>query len=232
MTAPSGSTTPATVLTQAGNPTTPLDPKKGFESFLIVEYTNVAQAFFNAGSVITQFFQYYLLALAVPLTATGLVIKVTSGTIDMWWLMQSGAASYLGVFFLGIGAVGVCMATYIANLRLDALLYARSVNGIRNYFYALGNLPKEQEPLIRILPRDTNRPNYFEPWFFLPVVVAFAVLNTIYIAFGLLLVGLDGKLRFAFPLIVFLAHPFIYLALVRHRDRHYLKHSQESRPIS
>src|SRR5690349_8345005 len=96
------------------NTKTPLD------EFMLTEYSNLAQAFFNAGTGITQFFQYYLLAMGVPLTVAGIVLKVSSDTLDPAKVVQSATAVPLGIFFLLGGLVGVCMALYITNLRLDA----------------------------------------------------------------------------------------------------------------
>jgi len=41
----------------------------------------------------------------------------------------------LGFIFICIAVVGFLVMIYIANLRMDAILYARTVNGIRKYFF-------------------------------------------------------------------------------------------------
>lgn len=193
-----------------------------FERFMLGEYSNLAQAFFSAGTTITQFFQYYLIALGVPLTAAGIAVKVSTGTIDVQQLEQSRVAGPLGWFFVIVGVVGWLIAGYITNLRLDALLYAHSVNGIRNYFYTLKDLPREIEVRYRVLPRDVDQPGLFEPRFFLFVVLSFALLNGVYIALGLILLT-HG--RFVVTVGVFavsvIAHVVLYALLADRRKSDY-----------
>ena len=193
-----------------------------FERFMLGEYSNLAQAFFSAGTTITQFFQYYLIALGVPLTAAGIAVKVSTGTIDIQQLEQSTVAGPLGWFFVIVGVVGWLIAGYITNLRLDALLYARSVNGICNYFYTLEDLPREIEVRYRVLPRDVDQPGLFEPRFFLFVVLSFALLNGVYIALGLILLT-NG--RFVVTVGVFavsvIAHVVLYAFLADRRKSDY-----------
>ena len=195
-----------------------------FERFMLGEYTNLAQAFFSAGTTITQFFQYYLIALGVPLTAAGIAVKVSTGTLDIQQLEQSAIAVPLGWFFIIVGVVGWFMAGYITNLRLDAILYARSVNGIRNYFYTLASLSPQNELAYRVLPRDVNKPDLFEPRFFLFVMLSFSLLNGVYVALGLILLRY-GKLSvvigtFAVSVI---AHIVLYAVLAHYRESDYGK---------
>ena len=55
---------------------------------------------------------------------------------------------------------------YVINLRCDAVLYARTINGIRNYFYETKKLDIESENRYRVLIKRTQTPRYFEPTYF------------------------------------------------------------------
>jgi hypothetical protein len=193
--------------------------KDPFEQFLLVEYANLAQAFFNAGTSLTQFFQYYLIALGVPLTAAGIAAKVVGEKQTLAAVVGTPVGRLLAGAFLIIGVVGLCMAVYIINLRVDALLYARAVNGIRRYFYSQPE-PARAVDQYRALSTDTAIPSYREPVvFFWPVVAAFALLNTTYVAISLLLL-IDHIACVAVLAGLFLIlHAGVYLAVTSFREK-------------
>src|SRR5262245_26042306 len=87
-----------------------------YSKFLLAEYSNIAQAFFNSGTTITQFFQYYLLALSVPITLAGVILKVTAGSLNIEQLQGTATASFLASFLLAIAFAGLCMMAYIINI--------------------------------------------------------------------------------------------------------------------
>lgn len=200
-------------MSEEGNQSTTTD---AFERFLLIEYTNLAQAFFSAGATLTQFFQYYLLALGVPLTAAGIAIKVSDNTLDLQAVMVAPTGRVLGFVFLVIGFVGVCMAAYIMNLRIDALLYAHSVNGIRGYFYNLPGL-RDGVHKYRVPSTDTEFPPFLETWSFIPVVTAFALLNSAYLASGLALVLKSMCAAALLGTVALVAHYGIYWLIAERR---------------
>jgi hypothetical protein len=191
--------------------------KTPFEEFLLIEYTNLAQAFFSAATSITQFFQYYLLALGVPLTAVGVIAKLSNGKLEE--IQVSGVSAVLGALFLVVSVVGVCVATYIMNLRFDALLYARAVNGIRRYFYGKSTLQKEMTMKTRVLYIDVDKPLFFEGFIFLPVVFAFAVLNSAYLFLGVSLLKVGILCASLFTGVFFVGHVVWYGILAGRREK-------------
>ena len=132
---------------------------------------------------------------------------------------------------VGLGTVallGLLVLGYVINLRCDAVLYARTVNGLRRYFYEGGPLDLESEQRYRVLPKRTQVPRYLESYYFLFVVLTFAVVGTAYWSAGmyffyqatarpldLVFVGLVG--------ICPLAHVALYEVVARYRERRYLK---------
>ena len=118
---------------------------------------------------------------------------------------------------------------YVVNLRLDSLLYARTVNGLRDHSARKSRLPADELRRVLVLPRSVGLPRYFEASFFLPVVVAFAILDSGYLVGGWFwhVASLDAF--DAWWMWIALAgggycalHIGTYLALARHRESGYL----------
>ncbi|MBW3598149.1 MAG: hypothetical protein KY475_12865, partial [Planctomycetes bacterium] len=84
-----------------------------------------------------------------------------------------------------IALTGVCLMAHLTNLRLEALHYARAVNGIRKHFYRRASLPVREEFAMRALPRTTSQPRYWEPRRFGWIIGAFIVLDELYLIAGL-----------------------------------------------
>ena len=150
--------------------------------FLLAEYDHVSQALFDVNKTITQFFQFYLLILTLPVTLAGAVFKFSNGSLTLQSLLQSELAPRLAVVFFVIALVGLGMLIYIVNLRLDSLLYARTCNGVRKHFLDLARTTPQEEMWFRTLPRAIHLPRYQEWRFFGAVVMAFALMNTLYVA--------------------------------------------------
>lgn len=160
--------------------------RDNFERFLLAEYDHISQAYFATVASISQFFQYYVLIISLPVSAA-----VVFGKVDTWVQYRKQILGSLRnndlvialvttVIFLALWAV----AGYVTNLRADSLLYARTINGIRKYFSNYSGLPLKDEFRYRILPRSTSFPAYFEPWYFGYVVITFALLNSLILFFG------------------------------------------------
>ena len=124
---------------------------------------------------------------------------------------------------------------YIINLRLDALLYARTVNSIRKFFYDRAQIGFFYKQRLRTLPQNAYQPAYLEVYF-LPVVLSFTFLNSSYFLLAGLLwydgsTGLiAGKALSAVPLagwlalvVAFALHLMLYWRMAVHRENSYLK---------
>jgi hypothetical protein len=86
--------------------------------------------------------------------------------------------------------IGFCMMLYIVSLQNVSLLYARTVNGVRNHFYNIAALEPELELSVRVLTRTVKKPRYFRESF-VPTVVAFALLDGSYPALAWFLISLS-----------------------------------------
>jgi len=195
----------------------------GFSDFLLAEYENIAGAHFRAIQTITSFFRYYLLIMSVPVSAIAFLLNWGGHEApgQLVWRFQFPA--YLGLF--AVSVVGLFVYLYILNLRFDAVLYARVINGVRKYYYDRSGAPAWEQARLRVLPQTTAVPHYVEPRYFLPVVLVFGLVNSSYLAGAMYVLN---SLRFDFSvwsqfLSMLGLHVATYYWYAEHRDRAYLK---------
>lgn len=201
-----------------------------FQKFLLSEYNNIAKAHFNTVNTISNFFRYFLLLVTVPVPIVVLLFqKLEMPKLEV---VEGVIKPFAGIGSIVVFIVGICVVAYIMNLRFDALLYARTVNGIRRYFYNLSNIDIFSLNKIRVLPSTVTAPSYREWRYFYPVVFALSVINGFYLFFSILLFDSDILKNHQYiPFIVsivssILLSTIIYICLSNHREKGYL-----SRPI-
>lgn len=154
--------------------------KTVFEEFLLAEYNNIADAHHISVSTMTAFFKHYLLIMSVPVSAIVLMLTLQARSISTAPPTIDTAVILGGTLLLF--TLGIVVMVYIINLRIRALLYARTVNGIRCYF--ADSNPGYKKYLV--LPTLTNKPSYREWGEFGPVILTFALVNTAYLVGGTL----------------------------------------------
>jgi hypothetical protein len=197
-----------------------------FEKFLLKEYDNIAQAHFNTTATISTFFRYYLLIISFPLTALTILTKTVESASS--YIPSASMLVWLSIFLC---AVGLSIMGYILNLRFDAILYARQVNGIRDIFWKKSDLPPDLEAKTRVLPRSTDLPKYYETQYFFCVVIAFFLLDSLYPFIGLRYymaqTGDSCSCNWLIPSIAsgisIAIHWACYYYLAWHRENNYLK---------
>ncbi len=156
--------------------------------FLLKEYENVAQAFFNSYEVAAKWVRYYLIILAFPFSFVAIIYSDKKGIFDLFNLPNS-----IAILICLIGLLCLLISYIIIDLRLDSVLYARTVNGIRKYFVdqeknlhndnAVSNILDE----CIVLPTNVNKPSFFKyhgDLFFLALFMS--IVNASYISFGLI----------------------------------------------
>ena len=139
--------------------------------------------------------------------------------------------SYASMVFGIIALIGFLVMLYIINLRSDVILYARTVNSIRKYFYDRADMDPINVLRFRVLPQSTSQPSYFEPIYFLPVILAFGLFDSIYAAIPFIKFGgfsgsiSDKSISYdnAVELVIFFAgfcfsHFAAYYLYARHRE--------------
>jgi len=178
---------------------------KYFEKFQIEEYKNISNAHFETNKQIGIFFRYFLIISSTPALIFAWFGKNNPKFIDS--LLYGDYVSinlFVGFFLIFISIIGILSSFYLVSLRLDSILYARTVNGTRKYFYKLASL--ENEVSFRLLPKQTNIPKYFDNHTFGVLFYAVAIINSSYFALGTRIIASVGETFFK---VYFHINPFI-----------------------
>jgi uncharacterized HAD superfamily protein len=203
-----------------------------FHEYLKAEYRHIAEAHFRTIEAISSFFRYYLLIMSLPITLIALSMALSSQAEELLGAIFRLGPLLSAILFV-ISLVGFCVLLYIINLRMDVVLYARTINAIRKHFY-------DQAPMMdintklrtRVLPQTPFQPGYVEHRYFLPVVLSFALFDTFYLFWALTLLGGTTPTDITFQSIPWWAwwglgflvvHYGAYRWLAWHREHSYLK---------
>jgi uncharacterized HAD superfamily protein len=215
----------------------PNDPDKAnrdqFAEFLRKEYDNIAQAHFKTTEMISEYIKHYLTLVTIPFSVLVVLMNldifknaIASGSLDRLFIIP------VYLLFFVISFIGFMFFWYIINLRMDALLYARTINGIRKFFY---DHDKSLDPIehyrIRVLPQSPFIPGYRERYFFIPLVITFSILNSIFLFVSIeaFVFANGNNIPFINPLIIlstagfFVFHGIWYLYLAHKRELSYLQ---------
>ncbi len=167
-----------------------------FEEFQIEEYKNISNAHFETNKQIGIFFRYFLLIASAPALIfiwfgkdIYLLNSLINGNEDV--LLRN---IFVGFFLLFISIIGLMSSFYLISLRLDSILYARTVNGVRKFFYNEENIKNEDH--YRVLPKQTNIPKYFDIHTFGILIFTVAIINSIYFSLGTRIIAGIGNLFF------------------------------------
>jgi len=193
-----------------------------FKDFLLSEYSNIAQAHFKSIETISTFFRYYLIIMAIPLSTFAVIYQI--GSINTQLINIANQYKLLfSIVFICISLVGTGLFCYVVNLRLDVVLYARVVNGIRKFFYDGFDEDVNLKMRWKILPQSPHLPPYFEIGYFLPVVLVFGITNSLYLFLGLWSLSSEIWIPILLGPFCFFLHFLIYNLYTRHRETAYLK---------
>lgn len=210
-----------------------------FEDYQKEEYHYIAEAHFKTIEAISSFFRYYLLLMSLPLSILGALSAMGSKSGQFESLLSNAKFLIpLVTVSVAVAFVGFCVMLYIVNLRMDVILYARTVNSIRKYFYDHSKLSVIEKLRLRVLPQTPFMPAYHERAYFWPVVFAFATFNSLYLFLGLrfLPVTSDGTWQFfsfrvtlletiGITALFFILHFFAYMLYARHRETGYIRNA-------
>lgn len=206
-----------------------------FDIYLGSEYAHIAEAHFRTIDTITAFFRYYLLIMSIPISfVVAFLIIAPKPSLSLDTIQAY--TPVLATIFLVISLAGGGVLLYLISLRMDAILYARTVNAIRKHFY--DKVPRDIMDLDvklrkRVLPQTSSQPAYFEMRYFGPVVGTIAIFNTLYLFGALTLFGgltpVDISLRtipgFVLPVsfIFLISHFLAYFWYAQYREHAYLR---------
>jgi uncharacterized HAD superfamily protein len=199
-----------------------MNEENKFEKYLLSEYSNIAQAHFKSIETISTFFRYYLLIMSIPISAIAVFFQIAPDKKEISSIVLQYKLPISIVLFC-ISLVGLGVFCYITNLRMDTILYAKTVNGIRKYFYDRSDIDIGLKLQMRVLPQSPQLPPYCEKSYFLPVVFVFGIMNTLYLSIGCYMIIKSYPVLVGVTTIFFLCHFPIYYWYAYHRETAYFK---------
>lgn len=166
--------------------------------FLLKEYDRISEAHFNTSNQISLFFRYYLTLMSVPALLLLYVNKDIS-TVESIFILSNDFAlrPHIGILCLMISFIGIALTIFLTKLKFEHILYARTVNGIRNYFH------KQDETLKQylVLPTDTKKPSFIG-FGFGSLVFVNGLVNSGYLCLGLFLLKIKCYLFYGVLLLI------------------------------
>ena len=128
--------------------------RDNLDEYLRGEYQNIAQAHFRTMEAISSFFRYYLLIMSAPIPILALFISLSGELQGVVNLLQNFKLLVFGILLV-ISLAGFFVMLYVTNLRMDAILYARTVNSIRKHFFdSAKDVNFETKLRMRVLPQS------------------------------------------------------------------------------
>jgi hypothetical protein len=160
-------------------------PDNDISDFLLKEYENIAQAFFNAREVLAKWVKYYLLVMAVPFSFIAFIYKDQPKNFNIFELPET-----LSILISLIGLIGLFLSFIIIDSGIDSILYARTVNGIRKFFL-------DREPTLTIhdnqfintrdytvLPDSKKKPAYLSCGELAWITIVTSLIDSFYLSMG------------------------------------------------
>lgn len=170
-----------------------------FDDFQLEEYKNISNSHFESGKQVSTFFRYYLLILSAP----AVLLSIISGSVDEFTKffkgeLNEGIYDLVFFYFVLISISGLFIYWYIINIRHDSILYARTVNKVRKYFFDKSDLKIGEWSRYLELPVLGSKPKYIDKLMFFPLALIFTIINSSFLFFGLYLRRLHSEFIFNF----------------------------------
>jgi len=195
---------------------------KDSSDFMLVEYEKIASAYFGLRDQSNEWFKAYLALIGLPLTVLAAVLKLGDGNLSdtLGDLPQLVAALLVLVSFLGF-----FVTLSVISMRMEMILYARTINLVRRYF-------GDQDEKLRkffILPTSDVLPPFYEAWramFWQVIMLGF--LDSIILTVGIQSLSTCGWAISIFIGVLFLLlHWFVYYLSALKREKGWTRHFSE-----
>jgi hypothetical protein len=127
------------------------------KDFMTTEYDKISSAYFGLRDQVNEWFKAYLTLIGFPLTVLVAVLKIgeDSPPVTLTTLPDFVSGLLLLVSFLGF-----FVTLSIISMRMEMILYARTINRVRGFFADADNtlLP------FLVLPTTDTKPPFYETW--------------------------------------------------------------------
>lgn len=128
---------------------------KDSSDFMITEYERISTAYFGLRDQVNEWFKAYLSVIGLPLTILAAVLKFSSDDEQISITSIPSIVSWLLVI---VAFLGLFVTLSIISMRMEMILYARTINIVRRYF-----AEKEKGlPKYLVLPKTDEKPPFYE----------------------------------------------------------------------
>jgi len=209
---------------------------KDASDFAFEEYDKIATAFFNLQEQISEWFRVYIATIGLPITLLTAIWKVQNPTGT---LKLSDIPIYVSGLMILVSALGFFICLIVISTRLEMVLYARTINGIRRYFAVIDgnstpspNAIDENVPLdpielkeYLILPTNDITPPFYEAWrsvFLQVIAMSIFNLTVLYVA----LISLEISICISIPISLLFGslHLIAYMIFAKRRENKWNVH--------
>ena len=140
--------------------------QKDASDFMIQEYEQIADAYFGLRDQVNDWFKSYLSLIGLPITVLVAVLKLVGGELP---ISISRLPDIVAGLLILVAALGFFVTLSIIAMRMEMILYARTINGVRRYFAELDRSLGSKTAgcaLVDylILPTSDAAPPFFEAW--------------------------------------------------------------------
>ena len=192
---------------------------KGPSDFMLEEYTQTNLGFFHLQTKINDWFKTFIALYGIPFTVLAAVIGLGDPIDSLDPFDLPGIVAFL---LAVIALLGCFVAMMIVSMRMEMILYKRTVNVVRRYFAEIekGNSGNLGIASFLILPTSDLFPPFYEPWrdtFWQVLFIGFQGSLTLYIAIANL-VSLDLVVLTIPAALYWALHWFGYWVTARRRE--------------
>ncbi|MBC8493120.1 MAG: hypothetical protein H8D43_04975 [Chloroflexi bacterium] len=140
--------------------------QKDASDFMIQEYDQIASAYFGLRDQVNEWFKTYLTLVGLPVTVLGVALKISNGEGP---LSIADLPDVVSGPLIAVALLGFFVTLTIVSMRMEMILYARTINGIRRYFAVLDQKAKSEMGDFQlanylILPTSDALPPFYEDW--------------------------------------------------------------------
>lgn len=123
--------------------------------FMITEYDRISTAYFGLQNQVNEWFKSYLTVIGFPITVLVAILRLVPSEEE---ITLTSLPNILAGLLLIIALLGLFITISIISMRMEMIMYARTINLVRRYF-AVNN-----EKLLDYLalPKTDTKPGFYE----------------------------------------------------------------------
>ena len=131
---------------------------------MIKEYDRISTAYFSLRAQVNEWIKIYITLIGLPLTVLAVVLNKGIGSTD---INLNNIPIIVSALLFMVSILGFFVTLSIISIRMQMILYARTINGVRRFFAELdqGSSPRTHpSELVNylILPISDTVPSFYE----------------------------------------------------------------------